>query len=176
MSAFVHFWAFKLDAGCTGTRIPGYVSADPFWLRQRNRTLFGAARTPPRRFSLRLRRSAATVPWLRGTSPSSSACCCCWCCSILTVGSCPAQEIVCDLLNYSYRQCCRSGSGIRCLVDPWVRDPGWVKNRIRDEQSGLYFRELRTIFWLKIHKFFDADPGSGMEKILIRDGKNSDPG
>jgi hypothetical protein len=35
---------------------------------------------------------------------------------------------------------------------------------------------LETIFWVKIFKFFDADPGSGMEKIRIRDGKNSDPG
>jgi hypothetical protein len=33
---------------------------------------------------------------------------------------------------------------------------------------------LETIFWVKILKFFDVDPG--MEKILIRDGKNSDPG
>jgi hypothetical protein len=30
---------------------------------------------------------------------------------------------------------------------------------------------LETIFWVKIPKFFDADPGSG-----IRDGKKSDPG
>ncbi len=29
---------------------------------------------------------------------------------------------------------------------------------------------LETIFWVKILKFFDADPGSG-----DRDGKNSDP-
>jgi hypothetical protein len=28
---------------------------------------------------------------------------------------------------------------------------------------------LETSFWVKILKFFDADPG-------IRDGKNSDPG
>ncbi len=28
----------------------------------------------------------------------------------------------------------------------------------------------------KILEFFDADPGYGMEKIWIRDGKNSDPG
>jgi hypothetical protein len=34
---------------------------------------------------------------------------------------------------------------------------------------------LETIFWVKIIKFVDADPGSGMEKIRIRDGKNSDP-
>jgi hypothetical protein len=32
---------------------------------------------------------------------------------------------------------------------------------IRDEQPESYFLEL---FWVKIHKFFDADPGSGMEK------------
>jgi hypothetical protein len=29
---------------------------------------------------------------------------------------------------------------------------------------------LETIFWVKILKFFDADPGSG-----IRNGKNSNP-
>jgi len=37
---------------------------------------------------------------------------------------------------------------------------------------------LETIFWVKILKFFfDADPGSGMKKILSRDPgwKNSDP-
>jgi hypothetical protein len=42
-----------------------------------------------------------------------------------------------------------------------------------------YFQELRNNFWVKILKFFDADPdpgsrnlfdpGSGMEKIRIRD-------
>ncbi len=26
-------------------------------------------------------------------------------------------------------QCCGSGSGIRCLFDPWIRDQGWVKNQ-----------------------------------------------
>jgi hypothetical protein len=41
---------------------------------------------------------------------------------------------------------------------------------------------LKTIFSVKILEFFDADPGSGMEKngsgmekIQIWDGKNSDP-
>jgi hypothetical protein len=29
---------------------------------------------------------------------------------------------------------------------------------IRDEQPGSYFLELRTIFWVEILKFFDADP------------------
>jgi hypothetical protein len=28
---------------------------------------------------------------------------------------------------------------------------------------------LETIFGVKIHKFFEADPGSGMEKIWIPD-------
>jgi hypothetical protein len=28
---------------------------------------------------------------------------------------------------------------------------------------------VETIFWVKIQKFFDADPRSGMEKIWIRD-------
>jgi hypothetical protein len=38
--------------------------------------------------------------------------------------------------------------------------------RIRDEQPGS---NLKNNFWVKILKFFDVDPGSGMEK-------NSDPG
>ncbi len=62
--------------------------------------------------------------------------------------------------------------------DPWIRDPGWVKIkiRIRDEHPGSYFREFKTNFWVKILTFFDVDgdpdpgifltidPGSGMEK------------
>jgi hypothetical protein len=44
---------------------------------------------------------------------------------------------------------------------------------------------LGNHFFVKIIKFFEADlgsgmknsdPGSGMEKIRIQDGKNSDPG
>jgi hypothetical protein len=35
---------------------------------------------------------------------------------------------------------------------------------------------LGIIFWVKILNFFDPDPGSGLEKIQIRDRKNSDPG
>jgi hypothetical protein len=31
------------------------------------------------------------------------------------------------------------------------------------------FESLETIFWVKILKFFDADSGTGMEKIRIRD-------
>jgi hypothetical protein len=46
-------------------------------------------------------------------------------------------------------------------------DPG---SEIRDEQPGSYFVELRNHFFgVKTLKFFDADPGSGMEKSRIRD-------
>jgi hypothetical protein len=38
---------------------------------------------------------------------------------------------------------------------------------------GSYFLELGNHFFLL--KFFDADPGSRMETIRIRDGKKSDP-
>jgi hypothetical protein len=41
------------------------------------------------------------------------------------------------------------------------------KIRIRDEQPGSYFREPRNHF--KVHELFDADPGSGMKKIWVRD-------
>ncbi len=70
------------------------------------------------------------------------------------------------------KQCCGSGSGIRCLFDPWIRDGQKVSIRIRDrdEQPGSYFLELRNhFFWVKILIFFDADPGSGMVTVLIRD-------
>jgi hypothetical protein len=40
--------------------------------------------------------------------------------------------------------------------------------RIRDEQPGSYFLELRNHF-LGLKYFFVADPGSWMEKIRIRD-------
>jgi hypothetical protein len=38
------------------------------------------------------------------------------------------------------------GSG--AFLTPWIRDPGWVKTRIRirDEQHGSYFQELRNNF------------------------------
>ncbi len=58
------------------------------------------------------------------------------------------------------------------LFDPWIRDPGWAKIRIRDEQPGSYIREIRNNFLGLILGFFDADPGSEKEKIRIRDGKN----
>jgi hypothetical protein len=38
------------------------------------------------------------------------------------------------------------------------------------EQPGSYFLELRNHFFgVKTLKFFDADPGSGMETVQIRD-------
>jgi hypothetical protein len=47
------------------------------------------------------------------------------------------------------------------------------RSGIRDEQPRSYFPELRNhfigFFGVKILKFFDADPGSGMEKSVIRD-------
>ncbi len=45
-------------------------------------------------------------------------------------------------------------------------DPGSGAFLIWDEQPGSYFLELRNHI---LPKFFDADPGSGMEKSRIRD-------
>jgi hypothetical protein len=66
---------------------------------------------------------------------------------------------------------CRSGSGIRCLFDPWIRDPGWVKKsrsgpgiRIQDNIPDHISESLETIFGLNTVLIFfdaDADPGSG---------------
>jgi hypothetical protein len=83
-------------------------------------------------------------------------------------------------------QCCGSGirdpgSGIRCLFDPWIRDPGsgafLTGIRIRDEQPGSYFREpKKLIFGLKLEilKFLDVDPG--WKKFGSRMEKSRDPG
>jgi hypothetical protein len=53
-------------------------------------------------------------------------------------------------------------------------DPGSGMGKKSGSGSGMnkpdhIFESLETIFLLKIFKFFDADPGSGMEKIWIRD-------
>ncbi len=78
------------------------------------------------------------------------------------------------------------GSGIRCLFDPWIRDPGRVESKnpdpesgIRDEQPGTYFLELRNHFFglkylnslmrIRDPGWKNSDPGSGMEKFRIRD-------
>jgi hypothetical protein len=59
-------------------------------------------------------------------------------------------------------------------VDPWIRDLGWVNNQNPGSRSGMknadhISESLETILWVKIGKFFYADPGSRMEKIRIRD-------
>jgi hypothetical protein len=65
--------------------------------------------------------------------------------------------------------------GIRRLFDPWIRDgcKSASGSGIRDEQPGSYFLELKNHFFgffgVKILKFFDANPGSGMETVRIRD-------
>jgi hypothetical protein len=60
-------------------------------------------------------------------------------------------------------------------------DPGSGMGKKSRSRSGMInpdniSESLETIFWVKILKFFYADPGSGMENIRIRDGKNLDPG
>ncbi len=68
----------------------------------------------------------------------------------------------------------RAGSNIFSYILVSVADPGWgkiISIRIRDEQPGSYFRELRNQFFG--FKCFESDPESGMEKIWIR---NTDTG
>jgi hypothetical protein len=80
-------------------------------------------------------------------------------------------------------------SSIFSVADPgsgkffWPLDPGWVKSQNPDPDPGwttriIFPRAYKPFFWVKILKFFDADPGSGMEKIRIWDGKSQirDPG
>ncbi len=70
----------------------------------------------------------------------------------------------------NFYQCCGPGFGIRCFFNPWIRDPDprWTSQII-------FPRAQKPFFWVKILKFFDADPGSGMGKIRMRNGKMSDP-
>ncbi len=66
-----------------------------------------------------------------------------------------------------FYQCCGSGSGIRCLFDPWIRDgrkvkipdPGWTT-------LIIFPRAWNSFLGLKYLNFL----------MRIRYGKNSDPG
>ncbi len=68
-------------------------------------------------------------------------------------------------------QCCGSGSGIRCLFDPWIRDPGRVKNLDPDRGWTTRIRNNSVLrIWIRDPvPFWSLDPGSGK-------GKKSGPG
>jgi hypothetical protein len=72
-------------------------------------------------------------------------------------------------------QCC--GSGAFLNPGSGLRDPGRVKSQDPDlgSGSGMNIQDhisesLETIFWVKIHKFFgaDPDPGSGVQDGKLR--------
>ncbi len=73
----------------------------------------------------------------------------------------------------------RPTNGRLLIRDPlWLRDPGWVKSQDQDPESESGIKNpahisdsLETIFCVKIIKFFDADPGIGMEKFGSGMGK-----
>jgi hypothetical protein len=74
-------------------------------------------------------------------------------------------------------QCCGSGSKIRCLFDPCIRYPGWVKSQDPDPYPGwkkIKIR-IRDPGWKNSDPGWkNSDPGwkkfgSWMEKIRIRD-------
>jgi hypothetical protein len=57
--------------------------------------------------------------------------------------------------------------------NPLLFDPGSgmgrkISIRVRDDNPDHISESLKNNFWVKILKFFDVDPGSGMEKIRIR--------
>ncbi len=51
--------------------------------------------------------------------------------------------------------------GTSAFFYPWIRDTGWVKNPDPGWKNNPYhmYESLETSFWVKILKFFDADPG-----------------
>jgi hypothetical protein len=55
-----------------------------------------------------------------------------------------------------HNQCCGSGSGIRCLFDPWIQD-----GKNQDPDPGLTNRDKYIL------KFFDADPSKTTKLILL---------
>jgi hypothetical protein len=64
------------------------------------------------------------------------------------------------------------GSGAFLTPGSGIRNTGWVKNQdpYPDPGSGMnnpdhISESLETMFWVKILKFCDADPGSVMEKF-----------
>jgi hypothetical protein len=70
------------------------------------------------------------------------------------------------------------GSGA-FLTPGWIQDPEWVKKS--GSGSGMNNPDhisdsLETIFWVKILKLFDADPGWKKFVSGIRDGKKRDLG
>jgi hypothetical protein len=74
--------------------------------------------------------------------------------------------------NQRNRHCC--GSGIQCLFDPGIRDG--EKSESGTTIPDLIFKSLQTIFWVKIHKFFVADPDPVLFQPWIDLGwKNPDP-
>jgi hypothetical protein len=75
--------------------------------------------------------------------------------------------------HFYFLQCCRSG--IRCFFDSGIRihDPGWGKYLDPDAGSGMNIPDhfsgcSETIFWIKILKFFDADPDPAAPRSWIR--------
>ncbi len=64
------------------------------------------------------------------------------------------------------------------FLTPWKLELGWVQKSGSGMNSSdhIISESLETSFWVKILNFFDAYPGSEMEKIRIRDGKNLGPG
>ncbi len=86
-------------------------------------------------------------------------------------------EIIWNWRSFSVRlcQCCESGSGIRFLT-PEFGIGNNQGTRIRDEQPGSYFRELRNNFLgLKYLNSLMRIWDQGWKKIWMRDGKNLDP-
>jgi len=63
------------------------------------------------------------------------------------------------------------GSG--AFLTPWIRDLGPGMSKKSGSGSGMnntdhINKSLETIFWVKILKFFDADPETGIEKMKIK--------
>jgi hypothetical protein len=87
------------------------------------------------------------------------------------------------LMFSSIGQCYGSGSWIRCLFDPWIRDPGWVKSQDPDRDRIEKIR-IRDPIWKKVGYGINIpDPQHCCWVIGFRDiffsrdskGRNSQP-
>jgi hypothetical protein len=67
------------------------------------------------------------------------------------------------------KQCCGSGSGIRCFLTPGSGMENKSGFGIHDEYPRSFSETLETILGLKIIKFFDVDPNPGSGIFLTLD-------
>ncbi len=97
-------------------------------------------------------------------------------CTIVCWGSLPLHTQQCSRVRYLSGTRVQVANNFCSVADPklfwpWIRDPGWVKRKVRIRDPGwtsrIHFRKLRNNFvGEKILKFFDVDSGSCIRNLF----------